>query len=70
MCADDQGKKEGHILWLKYPKKADVGTSLDGQKNFQKKAKKVLTKAGVGGNISERLNEGRQSGPGRSRSKA
>ena len=44
--------------------------SLGDQKNFQKKRKKVLTKGVADGNISERLNEGRLSGVGKSRVKA
>ena len=52
----------GHILCLNCFGKANVGMRKHGRKNFSKKRKKVLTKGERGGNISERLNEGRLSG--------
>lgn len=63
-------EKHGHILCLMSVRKADVGRRKHSEKNFQKKRKKVLTKGEWGGNISERLNEGRLSGAGKSRRKA
>ena len=66
MCAVVRGKRQEHILWRKRLKKGRYWDALGGAKKLSKKAKKVLTKRLADGNISERLNEGRLSGVGKS----